>query len=206
MLLLFACFVVIPLTQQQDKQQQPKHYSKIAFSGTAYYIYVPGSQEVTRMGKDEMKIDILLSFMGDNCTNFVLALQQQSSMKMRVTNATLMSFDGKEIHGMDDIINDKGDNNVVNGNSDTTANTTNNNNNMMMSDNEMRMISLFVSLLIPGIILCLVCTLFLVRCAREAIDWEAPSSSLSQRQKNKSNFRVTSSSSSSSSWIQQREQ
>ena len=148
-------FSRLMLYQYVRDYPEVEHYAKVAFGGVAYFF---GSS----MEKDSMRTELWLSLMGQNSTKFVLALQD-AGMK-NVVNATLMSIDGNELGMKDGIIVEMDDDNDKNStNADTSFDRS-------MSEDDMTMMTLLLSLLIPGGILSLACTVCLVRSVRE-INW-----------------------------------
>ena len=147
-------FSRLMLYQYVRDYPEAEHYAKVAFGGVAYFF---GSS----MEKDSMRTELWLSLMGQNSTKFVLALQD-AGMK-NVVNATLMSIDGNELGMQDGIIVEMTDDNDNSTSADTSFDRS-------MSDDDMTMMTLLLSLLIPGGILCLACTVCLVRSVRE-INW-----------------------------------
>lgn len=137
------------------------HYAKVAVSGSAYFFDDEMKQEL-------MENEMLLSFLGENIEKYIDALQEVGMKD--VVDAKVMSIDGNDLEYVDGEI-------VKMGVDDEDTET---GDDAITSDREMSgdmtMIALLLSLLIPGVVLCVACSVFALRSSRE-IKWSKPKTS-----------------------------
>lgn len=137
------------------------HYAKVAVSGSAYFF---DDEMKPKLMEDEM----MLSFLGENIENYIDALKEVGMA--HVVNAKVMSIEGNDLEYVDGEI-------VKVGGADEETET---GDDAITSDREMskdmRMMTLLLSLLIPGVALCLACSVFALRSSRE-IKWSKPKTS-----------------------------
>ena len=142
------------------------YYSKVAFGGMAYFFG-------QAMNSSQMHIDLMLSFMGQNATKFLTRLQDSGISQ--IINVTLISIDGKAMDYLDGKIVEMGASNASNGNEtgNLSGGVSQPNSGSVSSremSGDMRMMTLLLSLLIPGVVFCLACAIYVMRSARE-INW-----------------------------------
>jgi hypothetical protein len=137
------------------------HYAKVAVSGSAYFFDDEMKQEL-------MESEMMLSFLGEDIENYIHALQEIGMT--HVVNAKVMSIEGIDLEYVDGKI-------VKMGGSDEETETSDD---AITSDRDMsedmRMMTLLLSLLIPGVVLCFACSVFALRSSRE-IKWSKPKTS-----------------------------
>ena len=128
--------------------------TKVAFSGKAYF-FAPN-----RMDQNELELSVMLGLMGENSTKFLSSLQDMGMTNIR--NATLMSMEGKAIQYHGGKFIGGGFTKQVeqqNGPLIHIGST-------RQMNQEMKMTTLLISILIPALTLCLVSLLFVVRLLR----------------------------------------
>jgi predicted RNA-binding protein with PUA-like domain len=135
---------------------ESQHYAKVAIGGTAFFFE-------QNMEPSEVQTEIYLNFVGENMITFVTALRDAGMT--HIVNATLMSVDGSEMEYRD------GEMVGVGGSADSSEYTDSDSEREMSGD--MRMMTILLSLCIPGAVLCLACTVFACRSVRE-IRWKTP--------------------------------
>jgi hypothetical protein len=134
---------------------ESQHYVKVALSGTVYF-----SKRSVQI--EDIQTDILMSFVGRNMLNFVEALRDAGMT--HIVNGTLMSIEGNEMDYRDGEM-------VQMGISEDESEFIEDSDREMSDD--MRMMTLLLSLLIPGAVVCLACSVFACRFIRE-VNWETP--------------------------------
>jgi hypothetical protein len=149
-----SSFARLSLFQFVRNYPESQHYAKVALSGNAYFF-------TRSVSSEDVQLEIMLSFVGENMDDFVTVLQEAGVA--RVVNATLMSVEGNEMDYEDGKMVQEGDsfNEIEEFASDRE-----------MGD-DMRMMTILLSLLIPGAVICLACAVFAWRSIRE-INWKAP--------------------------------
>ena len=137
------------------------HYSKVAFGGSAYFFD-------DEMKQERMEDEMMLSFLGENIEDYIDALQGEGMT--HVVNAKVMSIDGVDLEYLDgEIVKmDGADEETETGDDVITSDRE-------MSE-DMTMMTLLLSLLIPGVVFCVACSVFALRSSRE-IKWSKPKTS-----------------------------
>jgi hypothetical protein len=151
------------LTLYQFVRDYPEslHYAKVAVSGSAYFF---DDEMKQKLMEDEM----MLSFLGENIEGYIDALQEVGMTN--VVNAKVMSIEGNDLDYVDgEIVKMAGADEETEAGDDTIT-----------SDREMTkdmtMMTLLLSLLIPGFVFCVACSVFALRSSRE-IKWLKPRTS-----------------------------
>lgn len=151
------------------QQNENNYYAKVAVTVRAFF-------SSRSMDVDQIQEVVYGAFVGENKFNFVKALEEIGLTS--IVDVTLMELDGSEMEFSDDksTIND-GDN--IGDNDNTTSGTgaggANNDDATVdreMSD-DMRMLTILLSLMIPVAVICLACAVFGYRSIRE-IKWSRP--------------------------------
>jgi hypothetical protein len=134
----------------RDYTDASRHFAKVAFSGIAFF-------SVHAMEQDAMQSEIMLSFLDKNMTSFV-GLLQDSGMT-HIMNATLMSIEGNEIEYQDGKVVE-----IL----DTDESIEQVSKRQMSGD--MKIMTILLSLAIPGGIIFLACLVCAFRSIRE-VKW-----------------------------------
>jgi hypothetical protein len=135
----------------RDYTDASRHFAKVAFSGIAFF-------SVYAMEQDAMQTEIMLSFLDKNMTSFV-GLLQDAGMT-HIMNATLISIEGNEIEYQDGKVVE-----IL----DTDDSIEQVSKRQEMSG-DMQIMTILLSLAIPGGIIFLACLVCAFRSIRE-VKW-----------------------------------